>query len=109
MENTTIAASQALCLPELIDYVDGAIVSKEIIKKQSGTVTLFAFSAGQGLSEHSAPFEVLVQVLEGTGTLIIGGQEIEAGSGQTVLMPANVPHSVRADMKFKALLVMLKK
>ncbi|MBU1043864.1 MAG: cupin domain-containing protein [Candidatus Omnitrophica bacterium] len=96
-------------LIDLIDYQDGSVVSKEIMKKDAGTVTLFAFDQGQGLSEHTAPFDALVQVLDGVAAVRISGQPYSVKQGEMVIMPANQPHSVNAEQKFKMLLVLLKK
>ncbi len=94
---------------DLVEYQSGAIVSKEIMKKDSGTVTLFAFDKGQGLSEHTAPFDALVHVLDGSAAVMISGQPYAVKQGEMVIMPANEPHSVNAEEKFKMLLVLLKK
>lgn len=95
-------------LIKLIDYSDGSVVSKIIIQKSAGNVTLFAFDAGQGLSEHTSPFDAVVQILDGSGRLTIDGKDVIACSGQIVIMPANVPHSVNADERFKMLLIMIR-
>ena len=92
----------------LVDYSEGAVVSRTVIKNQAGTVTLFSFDEGQSLSEHSAPFDALVQVLDGEVELIIGGETVMAKTGETVIMPADVPHAVNAVKKFKMLLTMIK-
>ncbi len=92
----------------LVQYAPGAVVSRTIKKSEKGTLTLFAFSAGQELSEHSAPFDAFVQVLDGEATLIIGGQPVKVAAGQLALMPADVPHAVKAERDFKMLLVMIK-
>jgi quercetin dioxygenase-like cupin family protein len=93
---------------EQVEYQDGAIVSREIVRGKTGTVTLFAFDRGQGLSEHTAPFDALVQVLDGEVELLIGGKPVPARVGETVLMPANVPHAVRAVQRFQMLLTMIR-
>ena len=103
-----IPAAEALDLAGLVDYADGSVVSREIAKNDAGTLTLFAFDAGQGLSEHSAPFDAAVQVLDGEATLIIGGRTVRAAAGRLVVMPANVPHAVQAEQRFKMLLTMLR-
>ena len=100
--------AQALDVAELVAYADGAIVSKTLAENDGGTVTLFAFDAGQGLSEHSAPFDAMVHVLDGRAELVIGGQRVEACAGQMVIMPADVPHVVQAPERFKMLLTMLR-
>ncbi|MFA5777484.1 MAG: cupin domain-containing protein [Parcubacteria group bacterium] len=95
-------------LKNLIEYQSGSVVSKEILKTDSGTVTLFAFDAGQGLSEHTAPFEVLVNVVDGEAEVTISGTSHTLTEGQMIIMPANQPHALKANQKFKMLLVMLK-
>jgi quercetin dioxygenase-like cupin family protein len=103
-----LAAAKAWTLAELISYASGSVVSRTIAENAAGTVTLFAFDAGQGLSEHSAPYDALVQVLDGEAQLAIGGEAVLARAGQLVVMPANVPHAVQAVKKFKMLLTMLR-
>ncbi len=98
----------ALSLPALIAYQDGAVVSRTLVKKKTCTLTLFAFDAGQALSEHTAPFDAIVQVLDGTVELTIGGANVPAHAGETVRLPANVPHAVLATSKFKMLLLMVR-
>ncbi len=95
-------------LGEMVEYSDGAVVSKTLVKNTAGSLTLFAFDAGQELSEHTAPFDAVVQILDGEVELIIGGELVRASAGQTVLMPANVPHSVHAASPLKMLLVMIR-
>ena len=103
-----LAAAKAWTLAELISYARGAVVSRTLAEEAAGTVTLFAFGAGQGLSEHSAPYDALVEVLDGEARLTIGGKPVLARAGQLVVMPANVPHAVHAVRKFKILLTMLR-
>ncbi len=103
-----IPAAEALDLVQLVDYADGSIVSREIAKNDAGTLTLFAFDAGQGLSEHSAPFDAIVHILDGEAQIIIDGKPVCATVGQLVVMPANVPHAVNAEQRFKMLLIMLR-
>ena len=100
---------QVLSRKEMVEYQDGSIVSKEIIKKESGTVTLFAFDKGQGLSEHTAPFDALVNVLDGQAEVKISGEPFIVKEGELIIMPANKPHSVQAIERFKMLLVLIKK
>jgi quercetin dioxygenase-like cupin family protein len=95
-------------LAESVQYSDGAIVSKTLLDKKSGTLTLFAFDAGQGLSEHTSPFDATVIVLDGEGVLTIGGRAVKASPGDMVIMPAGVPHDVRAEQRFKMLLIMIR-
>ncbi len=103
-----IPPSEAVTLAQLVDYGAGAVVSRTLTKGAAGTLTVFAFDAGEELSEHSAPFDAYVTVLDGQGEIIIAGQSVIAATGQTVLMPADVPHAVKAVERFKMLLVMIK-
>ncbi|MFZ4437635.1 MAG: cupin domain-containing protein [Syntrophales bacterium] len=95
-------------LNEMVAYQDGSIVSKEIIKKTTGTVTIFAFDKDQGLSEHTAPFDALVQILDGEVEIIISGESHHLKEGEMIIMPAGKPHALKALMKFKMMLVMVK-
>ena len=103
-----LPAAQAKTLAELVNYADGAIVSRTLMQSAAGTLTLFAFDAGQGLSRHAAPFDAMVQVLEGEVDLIVGEQPVPATAGQVVPMPANVPHEIVPAGRFKMLLTMFK-
>ena len=96
-------------LDELVEYAPGSVVSRTVINRPVGTVTLFSFDAGQGLSEHTAPFDALVQILDGRAELTIGGELVEADTGEAVLMPADVPHSLHAAERFKMLLVIIRR
>ena len=89
-------------------YQEGAIVSRQITKAEAGNVTLFAFDAGQELSEHTAPFDALVHVLDGTAEIRISGQPYQVQAGQAIIMPANEPHAVKAGQRFKMLLTMIR-
>jgi quercetin dioxygenase-like cupin family protein len=91
-----------------IDYSGNATVSKMVIKKQTGNITLFAFDAGQGLSEHSAPFDAFVQVVEGRGRIIVNKTGYDLEAGQCIVMPADIPHAVQALERFKMMLVMIR-
>ena len=93
---------------ELVAYQAGAVVSREIVKKKTGTVTLFAFDKAQGLSEHTAPFDALVQVLDGMAEITVGGVPHRLGKDEMMLMPANVPHALKAVERFKMMLVMIR-
>jgi len=95
-------------LVSLVDYQDGSVVSKEIIKKEKGSVSLFAFDKGQGLSEHTAPFDALVYIFDGKVEISIAGKQYSLKVGETIIMPANKPHSLKAVDRFKMLLVMIK-
>lgn len=103
-----IEPSVAVKLGDLVDYQPGSIVSRTVAKSAAGTLTMFAFDEGQALSEHSAPFDAYVTVQDGVVELVIGGVPVEAVAGQTVLMPANVPHAVNARQRFKMLLTMIR-
>lgn len=100
--------AQAASMDGLITYAEDSIVSKTLLDKPVGTLTLFAFDKGQRLSEHTSPYDAVVQIVEGQGTLTIDGKEVKADAGQIVIMPANIPHDVRADQKFKMLLTMIR-
>jgi len=95
-------------LADGVTYAADAVVSKTILDKKAGTLTLFAFDAGQGLSEHTAPFDATVQVVEGRGEFTVGGKVLSVSTGSLLIMPANVPHSVRAKERFKMLLIMIR-
>jgi len=103
-----LTPSEPVCLDSLVDYARGSIVSQTLVDTKVGTISLFSFDTGQGLSEHTAPFDALVQILDGRAELTIGGNTVEAQAGQTVLMPADVPHSLRAPERFKMLLTMIR-
>lgn len=96
-------------LSDLAKYQENAVVSSEILKKDAGTVTVFAFDKGQGLSEHTAPFDALVNIIDGRAEVSISGKLFTLKEGEMIVMPANKPHSLKALEKFKMLLVMIKK
>jgi quercetin dioxygenase-like cupin family protein len=93
---------------ELIEYANDSIVSKTLLDKSAGTITLFAFDQGQKLSEHTAPYDAVVQVLDGKARVTIGGKQQDVSQGQIIIMPANVPHAVNAGERFKMLLTMIR-
>jgi quercetin dioxygenase-like cupin family protein len=95
-------------LSELVEYADNSIVSKTILDKSVGTITLFAFDKGQRLSEHQTPYDAVVQIIDGKARLTIGGEDVNVSVGQIIIMPGNVPHAVAADEKFKMLLTMIR-
>ena len=103
-----IFTSVPVDLTSSIEYSSNSVVSRTLVDNKAGTITLFAFDEGQGLSEHSAPFDAVVQVLDGETTLTIGGNDVKVTSGQMVVMPANIPHAVHATRRFKMLLTMLR-
>jgi quercetin dioxygenase-like cupin family protein len=100
--------AKVLNLSGLIDYQTGAIVSKTLINKKTGTVTLFAFEKDQSLSEHTAPFDALVQIIDGETEVKISGKPHHLKAGEIIIMPANEPHALKALEKFKMMLVMVK-
>ena len=105
---TRMPPAVALKVADLAAWSADSIVSRMLVQNKAGNVTLFAFDKGQGLSEHTAPFDALVLVLAGRARLTVGGKPIEAGAGQAVLMPAGIPHAVLAVRRFKMLLIMLR-
>jgi quercetin dioxygenase-like cupin family protein len=98
----------SLSVAGLVNYQDGSIVSREIINKKTGTVTIFAFDEGEGLSEHSAPFDALVIIAEGQAEITIDGKPHKLKAGELIIMPGGHPHSVKAIKKFKMLLIMIR-
>ena len=99
---------KALTLSELVTYQDGSVVSKTLIDKKIGTLTMFSFGVGQGLSEHTAPFDAVVQVVDGEAEVIINGEAQTVCAGQLIIMPANIPHELKAVKPFKMLLIMIR-
>ena len=100
--------AQAMKLTDLVDYQEGSVVSRTIIDKETGTVTLFAFDKGQGLSEHTAPFDALVCLLDGEARIVISGKPLRLKEGEIVIMPANQPHALKAVKKSKMILTMIR-
>jgi quercetin dioxygenase-like cupin family protein len=107
IENTA-ASIKPVKLADLIDYQEGSVVSRTIVDKEAGTVTLFAFDVGQGLSEHTAPFDALVYSLDGEVEVSISGKPLQLKKGEMVIMPANDSHSLKAAKRFKMLLIMIR-
>ena len=98
-----------LTLKTLVDYADGTVVSRTLLKKETGNITLFSFDKGQGLSEHTSPFDAVVEVVEGAGTFIIADEAQIVHAGELLILPAHVPHDVQAaDAPFKMLLIMIR-
>ena len=93
---------------DLIEYQDGSVVSREIIKKDTGTVTIFAFDKGEGLSEHTAPFDAMVQIIDGKAEITISGNKNVLETGEMIIMPANEPHALTALEKYKMILTMIR-
>lgn len=100
--------AQPVVIKEAIEYASDSVVSKMLIKKETGNLTLFAFDKGQSLSEHTAPFDAAVQILDGNAEIIIGGKSYILSAGEFIIMPADIPHAVKATEKFKMLLTMIK-
>lgn len=100
--------SQVLHIAELVNYQEGSVVSRQITKADAGNVTLFAFDVNQGLSEHTAPYDALVHILEGEAEVTISGKPFQLKMGDAIIMPANEPHALKAIQKFKMLLTMIR-
>jgi quercetin dioxygenase-like cupin family protein len=107
-DNTAALKGIPFNLEKHVDYADGSIVSKMLIKKDIGNITLFAFDAGQGLSEHTAPFDAVVYILDGRAEIMIGKKTSTVNAGEMLIMPANIPHALHAKEKFKMFLVMIR-
>jgi quercetin dioxygenase-like cupin family protein len=103
-----IETSKIFVAAESIEYAGGSVVSKTILKKATGNITLFAFDKGEGLAEHSSPYEALVQLLDGNAEITIGGTPYDLQTGQSIILPANIPHSLKASERFKMMLTMIK-
>lgn len=107
-DRDSVKAAEVKHLVDLLQYQDESIVSRVLLKNAGGTVTLFAFDAGEGLSEHTAPFDALVVAVEGEAEIDIADQSYRVREGETITLPANIPHAVRAAARFKMLLVMVR-
>jgi len=107
-KQATLTHSRAMATETLVEAQPGAVVSRTLLKNDAGSVTCFAFDAGQELSEHTAPYDAFVQILSGEAELIIDGETVTAKAGELVLMPADVPHAVRAVAPFKMMLTMIR-
>lgn len=105
---STAPKAQILELADLAQYQEGSVVSRQITKAEAGNVTLFAFDAGQELSEHTAPFDALVHILDGEAEVRISGQPFQVHAGQAIILPANEPHALKATAHFKMLLTMIR-
>lgn len=99
---------KALDIKTLVEYSANSIVSKTLIDTKAGTITLFSFDKGQGLSEHTAPYDAVVQIVDGEAEIMIGGNAIHANEGNMVVMPSNIPHALQATKRFKMLLTMIR-
>lgn len=105
---STAPKSEVLKFLEMVSYQDAAVVSRQITKEDAGNVTLFAFDKDQVLSEHTAPFDALVYVLEGNAQIILSGRPFDLAAGDAIIMPANEPHALKAAQRFKMLLTMIR-
>ena len=99
---------KVLNLEEMVEYSSGGVISKQVLKNQSGNITLFSFDKGQGLTEHTAPFDAIVQILDGEAQITIGGNPNLVRKGESIIMSANVSHALQAVEQFKMLLTMIK-
>ena len=108
VEQKRTLVGKVVRLSELVEYQEGAVVSRTIMDEEKGTVTLFAFGEDQGLSEHTAPFDALVHILDGEAEIRISGKTLNLQDGEMVIMPANEPHALKAKRKFKMILVMIR-
>ncbi len=106
--NKNFSTSEKFSMTDKVTYAEGSVVSKIIIRNERGNVTLFAFDKGEFLSEHTAPFDAIVQVLDGSGQVVIDGNSFNLETGESIIMPANIPHAVHAVERFKMLLTMIK-
>ncbi len=106
--SATFEKSTVLSLAQLVDYSTGGVVSKQVLKNEAGNITLFSFDKGQGLSAHTAPFDAMVQVLDGEAEIKINGEPHLVKQGESIIMPANITHALFAVEKFKMLLTMIK-
>jgi quercetin dioxygenase-like cupin family protein len=100
--------SKVFHLEQSVDYANNAVVSKTALKKNTGNISIFSFDKGQQLSEHTAPFDATIVVLDGSAKIIINKQPFILSKGEMIIMPANIPHAVEADEKFKMMLIMIK-
>ena len=108
MESNEFEKAKVFSFNDSVEYASGGILSKTVLKKETGNISLFSFAKGEALSEHTAPFDAMIQVVDGKGEVIIGGKSFILETGQTIIMPANIPHAVKAVEKFKMVLTMIK-
>ena len=107
-EESVDLRGKVLSIQDLVDYQEGSVVSRQIIKKDVGTVTIFAFDKGEGLSEHTAPFDAIVNICEGEAEVIISGNAHRVKKDEMIIMPANEPHALKANERFKMILIMIR-
>jgi len=108
MESNEFEKAKVFSFNNSVEYASGGILSKTVLKKETGNISLFSFAKGEALSEHTVPFDAMIQVVDGKGEIIIGGKSFILESGQTIIMPANITHAVKALEKFKMVLTMIK-
>jgi quercetin dioxygenase-like cupin family protein len=108
MQSNEFEKAKVFSFNDSVEYSDGGIVSKTVLKKETGNISLFSFAKGEALSEHTAPFDAMIMVVDGRGEIIIGGKSYLLESGQNIIMPANIKHAVNAVEKFKMVLTMIK-
>ena len=108
MQSNEFEKAKVFSFSDSVEYASGGILSKTVLKKETGNISLFSFAEGEALSEHTAPFDAMIQVVDGKGEVIIGGKSFILESGQTIIMPANIPHAVKAVERFKMVLTMIK-
>jgi len=108
MSSNEFEKAKVFSFNDSIEYSDGGIVSKTVLKKQTGNISLFSFDKGEALSEHTAPFDAIIQVVDGKGEITIGGKPYTVETGETIIMPANISHAVKAIEKFKMVLTMIR-
>jgi len=108
METNEFEKAKVFSFNDSVEYASGGILSKTVLKKETGNISLFSFAKGEALSEHTAPFDAMIQVVDGKGEVIIGGKSFILESGQSIIMPAGIPHAVKAVERFKMVLTMIK-
>ncbi len=108
MSSNEFEKAKIFSFPDCVEYANGGVVSKTVLKKDTGNISLFAFAKGEALSEHTAPYDALIQVVDGKGEIVIGGQSYFLEAGESIIMPAGIPHAVKASENFKMLLTMIR-
>jgi quercetin dioxygenase-like cupin family protein len=108
MESNEFEKSKVFNFNESVEYASGGILSKTVLKKETGNISLFSFAIGEALSEHTAPFDAMIEVVDGKGEVTIGGKPYLLKAGEAIIMPANIPHAVKAVEKFKMVLTMIR-
>jgi quercetin dioxygenase-like cupin family protein len=108
MESNEFEKAKVFSFNDSVEYASGGILSKTVLKKETGNISLFSFAIGESLSEHTAPFDAMIEVVDGKGEITIGGKPFNLSAGEAIIMPANIPHAVKAVEKFKMVLTMIK-